>query len=535
MSHTLRDGLREAWRDREIQIWIASTFLHVLLLIAASQIAVPPPPPDTQAALETRLLKMPEPPPIEETEPIELPPGENPSPVQDEAIAEIPADPPTSVEAVNPDNVDAAPLSPVDNPSSDAITAMLESDNPATLASKGLGGILNSRGKGNKLGLLAAQGGSKETEDAVRWGLEWLVRHQYPDGHWSTDHTPLAKGPTTGTGRVRSMMGATAMATLPFLAAGYTHREGPYRRVVQGSLRWMIEHQQPSGLLLASGDGSVFYSHGLATIAMCEAYALTKDGYLQSPCKAAIKFLLDTQNQAGGWRYNIGDGQCDTSVLGWQVMALKSAVLAGIDVPPEAFEKCKGFLESVRTGPNKELFGYIVNRQNVDIPVPASTTSIGQLCMQFMGTPQNDPVIDRSVDYFLERTPNSQTRDCYYWYYATQVIHNVQGPKWDRWNRAMKRELTRSQNVNSESTDHGSWDPERPSRDRWAADAGGRHMLTCFNVLCLEVYYRYLPLYSITESADGGKEPRKEERPRRTREVDKKADQEGDTDAPAAG
>ncbi|MBY0588149.1 terpene cyclase/mutase family protein [bacterium] len=512
-EHTFQDSLREAWSDREIPIWLASTFLHVLLLFGARQITIPPSPLPAEASLRTRLLEIPETPEVEEPEPVvDLPPVESPQEPQDELLAiDVPTNPPLSTEVRDPLEQQVATLSPVDNPASDAISAMLDGENARALAAKGTGGILQGRGKGNKLGLLASQGGSKETEDAVHWGLDWLARHQFPAGHWSLDHTPLSKGPSTGGGRSRSMVAATGMAVLPFLASGYTHKEGPYRQVVSSALKFLIENQQPSGLLQAPGDSALFYSHGLAAIPLCEAYALTKDPNLAAPATAAIRFLLETQNNQGGWRYNVGDGQCDTSVLGWQLMAMKSARLAGIDVPEEAFTRCKAFLETVRAGSDREKFGYINERGKVVIDHLQSTTSIGQLCLQFMGLPQDDVSLGKSVDLMLSKTPNLNTRDCYYWYYATQVIHNVQGPKWDQWNRVMKRVLVSSQNTDEKSTDHGSWDPNKPTPDLWGAQAGGRHMVTCFHILCLEVYYRYLPIYVVENL--GAPAPKKKTRP----------------------
>jgi hypothetical protein len=506
---SFRDLVRQAWKDREIPIgaassaiWIGSLILHAILLLAAHEWAVPPTPPPAEASLQTRLLEIPEPAEIEEMEPlVDLPPVETPAPSPDENISfDAATGSPSSAESEQPESLTAS-LSPVDSPSSDSISAMLEGENPRGLAALGRGGILSSRSASNKLGLLAAQGGSKETEEAVRWGLDWLARHQYPDGHWSLDHTPMAKGATTGGGQARSMVAATGMATLPFLASGYTHKEGPYRSQVLAALKYLVANQQPTGLLQAPQDSALFYSHGLAAIPLCEAYALTKDPYLEGPARGAIQFLLNTQNEAGGWRYNVGDGECDTSVLGWQLMAMKSARLAGIDVPEEAFDRCRAFLDRVRIEGSPERFGYMPTASGVMVDHVRSTTSIGQLCLQFMGLPRNDPGLSKSVDFLLTQPPSlEQARDCYYWYYATQVIHNFQGPTWDQWNRAMKRTLVRSQVTDSKSTDHGSWDPSRPSEDLWGSKPGGRHMVTCFHILCLEVYYRYLPIYTLDQT-----------------------------------
>jgi hypothetical protein len=506
MRHSFLDAVRDAWNDREIPMWIASTVLHLAILLIASRMLIREEAP-IAADLQTRILETPEPEEIEEEPEIELPPIEEPKPEQDEIIQDTQPDaPPDSVEIPNAPEPVPATLSPVDKPPIDTITAELaEGPNPIAQAAKGAGGILNSRGKG-KAGLLASQGGSKETEDAVHWGLDWLVRHQFEDGHWQLDHTPRAKGPTSGAGKVRSHMAATAMGTLPFLASGFHHRgsmnpkeNNIYKRNVFGALSWMVKNQQGNGLLLAQGDQYTFYTHGLATIALCEAYALTKDDFLLGPCQKAVKFLIDTQNQKGGWRYAIGDGDCDSSVLGWQVMGLKSATMGGIEVPSIVFDKCRGFLETVRTGAKREQFGYLVDDGQIKYVNPRCETAIGHLCYQYMGvTQRNDPSLQAGVAYMLAHPVSMQARDAYYWYYANQVIHNFQGPEWDQWNRVMKEVLTTSQNTEKGNTDHGSWDPNKPTKDAHA-DPGGRHMVTCLHILCLEIYYRYMPLYGMKD------------------------------------
>jgi hypothetical protein len=98
------------------------------------------------------------------------------------------------------------------------------------------------------------------------------------------------------------------------------------------------------------------------------------------------------------------------------------------------------------------------------------------------------------MNFFMANMPDPKDRNCYYWYYATQVMHNLPGPEWDRWNREMRRVLLDT--ISKEGCSEGSWDPNRPTPDRWA-EQGGRLMFTSIAILTLEVYYRYLPLYQL--------------------------------------
>ena len=87
----------------------------------------------------------------------------------------------------------------------------------------------------------------------------------------------------------------------------------------------------------------------------------------------------------------------------------------------------------------------------------------------------------------------SQERNIYYWYYATQLLHNMRNKDWERWNARVREGLISMQAVGKEC-DRGSWDPSDPQIDRWGA-MGGRLYTTSLSLLTLEVYYRYLPLY----------------------------------------
>ena len=45
----------------------------------------------------------------------------------------------------------------------------------------------------------------------------------------------------------------------------------------------------------------------------------------------------------------------------------------------------------------------------------------------------------------MQHMPTLDLRNVYYWYYATQVLHNYSGTDWDTWNRAMRNLLIDTQ------------------------------------------------------------------------------------------
>jgi hypothetical protein len=245
------------------------------------------------------------------------------------------------------------------------------------------------------------------------------------------------------------------------------------------------------------------YSHGLATIALCEAYALTKDQSLFSPAMKAAEFIIKAQNQGtGGWRYKPQEDG-DTSVVGWQIMALKSAQMAGL-IPysgsspgTDALQGGSKWLDSVCSGPSNSEFSYRPKEHESN-----TMTSVGLLCRQYLGMKKEDPTMLAGANYLNGKLPDPSQRNVYYWYYASQVMHNMADSNWDTWNRKMRKMLIEMQNHNPAECANGSWDPDKPFKDQWGS-RGGRVMMTSLACLTLEIYYRYLPLYKMDKETAG--------------------------------
>ncbi len=365
------------------------------------------------------------------------------------------------------------------------------------LGSGGAGDGFGGRGKGNRQRLLGPLGGTKNTEAAVAAALNWFYRHRNPNGSWSLSRfaSHCAGNPCTAPGTADSDTAATALALLPFLGAGETHKsKGPYQDSVKQALFFLMRRQMANGDLSA-GSGNQMYAHALGTLALCEAYGMTKDQKVGDAAQKAIFFIEAAQNRAtGGWRYVPGDPTGgDTSVLGWQMMALRSAQLAGLAVNTLTMENAKRWLNSVSKGSMHGLFAYQPYKNETP-----TMTAIGMLSWQYLGMRQDDPAMNEGKHFLLQHLPDNAERNTYYWYYATQAMHNMVGPSWDTWNRKMRRVLVDSQC--REGCASGSWDPAMPTQDSWS-EQGGRIVTTSFSTLTLEVYYRYLPLYNLHSSA----------------------------------
>ncbi len=350
----------------------------------------------------------------------------------------------------------------------------------------------SGRSGASKAQLIRREGGTSASEIAVQNGLDWLMRHQRKDGGWSLDVRDECKTPPGCPEDVHvvSDTAATGLALLPFLGAGHIHTQpSRYQEQVRRGVDWLIANQQKSGELFLGGQiHSQFYSHAIASMALCESYGLSKDPRLAEPAQRAINFIAQSQNKYdGGWRYYPG-AEGDTSVFGWQMFALRSARLAGLEVPKSVIKGCAHYLDVSSCDKHRTTYSYLPG----GLPKPTMTAE-GLLCRQYLGWTQDNPNLQTGVAGVWADLQSSNERNIYYWYYATQLLHNMHNKAWRQWNPRVRDGLVASQ-MTTKSCDNGSWSPFVPEADVWGIRAG-RLYQTSLSILTLEVYYRFLPLY----------------------------------------
>lgn len=336
----------------------------------------------------------------------------------------------------------------------------------------------------NRASLLKERGGSAESENAVGKALGWLARHQVPDGGWNFDHRV---GPCQGQcdhhgSLENARAGATGLALLPFLGAGQTHRGGDHKDVVKRGLAFLVQNmknnKQGGGDL---ADGGSMYSHGICAIALAEAYAMTRDKDLMLPAQMAVNHIIYAQDPTGGgWRYSPRQPG-DTSVLGWQVMALRSAQLADLKVPQGTLAGASKFLDSVQMERGAK-YGYTG-------PGPAAgTTAVGLLSRINLGWEKDGAALQQGVAYLSQTGPSKG--NMYYNYYATQIMSHWGGDEWDKWNKGMRDFLINEQS--KQGHQEGSWFMDGGDH---GAGVGGRIYCTSIAAMILEAYYRHPPIY----------------------------------------
>lgn len=369
--------------------------------------------------------------------------------------------------------------------------SLMDSDTMGELSMSDLTQETGSRAGQGKDQLLKKYGGSAASEAAVALALKWIVAHQLPDGGWNLDHRigPGNFRTSPNPGRlVEARNGATALAILPLLGAGHTHQTGEYKEQVAAGLKFLMERAKRGrkGISYLEPGGSM-YSHGLVSIVFCEAYAMTKDPELAKFAQGTVWYIEEAQDPVGGgWRYTPREPG-DTSAVGWQLMALKSAKISGLDISPLTYKRAEKFLDSV-SDINGAHYGYMNPPSG---PRADGRTAVGLLCRMYMGWDKSFPGLLEGVATMSERGPSmgGESTNMYYNYYATQVMKHIDGEDWQKWNAKMRDYLIREQSKSGPTA--GSWFLGSDHD----ADAGGRLYSTSLACMTLEVYYRYLPLY----------------------------------------
>jgi len=330
--------------------------------------------------------------------------------------------------------------------------------------------------------------------------LQWLAAHQSPDGRWDCDgfDANCKKSKCDGRGEATYDVGVTGLALLCFLGAGFTHQEGPFKKTVKDGLLYLKSVQDEDGVFGGKSCPHYQYNHACAALAMAEAFGMTGANALRKPAQMGVAWVGRSQNPYCAWRYGCADGDNDTSVTGWMTMVLKSAILCGIDVEHTSLDHAAAFIDEMTeengrtgyqqkggyparvTGPTLEKFP----AQNSE-----SLTAVGMLVRIFDGHAAGaDPSIGKGADLLVAQLPkwDPQFIDFYYWYYGTLAMFQVGGPRWEKWNAAMKTAIVDHQRLDRAEDEFGSWDPVDP----WSQE-GGRVYATALNCLCTEVYYRY--------------------------------------------
>ncbi|RMG09888.1 MAG: tetratricopeptide repeat protein, partial [Planctomycetota bacterium] len=352
---------------------------------------------------------------------------------------------------------------------------------------------------------LKHNGGTLASERAVQGALEWLARHQSEDGRWDTDGWAINCKEKKAWERVTKVrerrwdVRVTSLALMTFLGAGHTHMSGEYSRHVRRGLDFLRRQQRRDGYVRGDHHPNHLHSHAAATIALCEAYLMTRDCSLRGPAQRAVDWIVRRQYPNGGWGW--AKGESHTRAGGWNLVALVTADDAGLKVPASALVLFRSFLDSVTVFDDESRLGFaygvlrpgtkvgeglsVLDHEDVREGGNQLTTAIALWARLLLGQRRSEDAILGGLGQLAKNVPGRGAKGVAppdeYLFFGSQAALMAGKKLWSQWNPAMSGALTASQV--GRGCERGSWEP---------FDNHGRVYSTALGALTLETYYRYL-------------------------------------------
>ncbi len=338
---------------------------------------------------------------------------------------------------------------------------------------------------------------------AVHDALDWLARHQEPDGSWSgsgfVEHCRSTH--CRGQGNSHHDVGLTGLSLLCFLGAGEPQATGVHGDAVRRGLASLTVQQDAEGCFGPRNDKRFLYSHMIATLAMVEAYGLTGHDDYRRPAQNGMAFLIDQQVPYLAWGYrHADDGMMDTSVTAWALLLVSVAREAGLDVERSVARGGLAWIDKMIDSENGRV-GY-VNRGGESRRLPGTSrafpegktlalTGAGVMSKLGMrGSDAKDETVKKSVALIATLpptwNPDDGSIDLYGWHWSSLAMFQAGDKAWKPWNRALRTALLDHQGGDGWSCEKGSWVVDDP----WSG-VGGRVYTTSMACLALMAHARY--------------------------------------------
>jgi hypothetical protein len=315
-----------------------------------------------------------------------------------------------------------------------------------------------------------------ELDAAVAKGLTALVAMQNPDGSF-------------GDSRWGRSVAITSLSCLALMADGHIPGRGIYGENVLKGLRFVLSNAGENGLIAAESANGPMYGHGFATLFLGEIYGMTgaSSGVIADDTELAakthealvkaVRLIQSTQNEEGGWRYNPVPYDADVSVTICQVMGLRAARNAGLEVNKDVIDKAVEYAKRCQNPDG----GFRYQAPGGQSAWERSAAGVASLL--YAGR-YEDQSIEAGLEYLLNVAlpENRSTRRSHYFYghyYAVQCMFMAGGEVWALWWPQIRDELIRTQQA------EGVWN------DPSVGNAYG----TAMSLIILQMPKRYLPIF----------------------------------------
>jgi hypothetical protein len=312
----------------------------------------------------------------------------------------------------------------------------------------------------------AAEMITPDAERSIQMGLAWLSRSQNADGSF-------------GNGTYKGNIAVTSLAGLAFMASGSSPGRGPYGTAIDKALAYVMDNTSPSGFIAvaAASTHGPMYSHGFGTLFLAEAYGMTHRPEIREKLQKAVRLIIDTQNNEGGWRYQPIRRDADLSVTICQINALRAARNAGLFVPRETVANCIHYVQQSQNPDG----GFRYMLQGGASAFPRSAAGVVAL---YSAAVYDAKEVDSGVAYLRQYMPEIKlgSRYSHYFYghyYAAQAMWIRGGDDWNAWYPAIREEL-----VHRQSATAGFW-----------ADSICNEYGTAMALIILQMPNNYLPIF----------------------------------------
>jgi squalene cyclase len=309
----------------------------------------------------------------------------------------------------------------------------------------------------------------ERTEAIIKSGLRYLAHKQNPNGSWADSEEEL-----------RHPIAITGYVLMGFLAAGQLPGEGEFGRNVSAGVDYLLDSTAPDGLMGNRNDGQYMYGHGVAATALAEVYGQSRSPAIRVKLDRVIKVIIASQNNEGGWRYRPIARDADISVTVLQVVALRAAKNAGLNVPQTTIDNAVAYVKRC-FHPASGGFTYQPNREPGFARTAAALYSL-QVCGLY-----DDEMVKRASEYLLKYNREREQWFTYGNFYAAPGQYMVGGETWKKWYSQLKEVLLR--NVSTRN-DFAWWEPKLDH-----GRAVGSVYCTGVYVMILAMPYHYIPLY----------------------------------------
>jgi hypothetical protein len=315
----------------------------------------------------------------------------------------------------------------------------------------------------------------KDVEKAISEGLAYLAKTQNPKtGAWDSNH-PVAD---------------TSLALMAFMLQGHVPERGIYGDTMEAAINYIIKVGKDGnrGYLGTPSHHGGMYEHGLAILALSEAWGQSTNRDLGHTLKRAVDVTIRAQNTrdlgegrvGGGWRYNPEPRDADLSMTVMHTVALNSAKEAGIAVPDATLDKAKNYVlycqEETSGG-----FGY----SGPSGPGFARTAA-GVMSLLMCGVDRNHQAIRRGMSFLKEAPEEKFTGGSHFLYanyYAIQCMYQTNTAEFNKYYGKIKYSLMAPNRLKSDG--NGQY---------WSIKEGNTYS-TAMAILILGVPYRFLPIY----------------------------------------